>query len=158
MTLYRYLIVDLPIRDTSTHTYQTDPFDPLNPLSPGIALLRLGESVPNVRAINVWVYNFSNQPATIQLIANENAKNYKYGNLLDGLDYMAESAYPDYDIGGTFTAQASSNPPTTPSVVSASCDFFPQLTSRYVSISVTYPSAPSVGFIRAHVNIFYQAI
>ena len=33
MTLYRYLVVDLPIRDTNTHTYRTDPFDPLIPLS-----------------------------------------------------------------------------------------------------------------------------
>ena len=69
MTLYRYLVVDLPIRDTNTHTYRTDPFDPLIPTQPGISLVRLGESVPPVRAFNIYVYNFANAALNVQVIA-----------------------------------------------------------------------------------------
>lgn len=157
MTLYKYLVVDLPVRDTSTHTYRTDPFDPFKPNSVGISLVKTGESVPNVRTINIWVYNYLNQSVTVQLIANENAKNYLVGRVLDGLSYSSEDSYPDYSVGSTFSVPAGVSS-STPSVVSASYDFFSQAPVRYFSLSLSCSVAPASGFIRSHADLYYQAI
>ena len=154
MTLYRYLVVDLPIRDTNTHTYRTDPFDPLIPTQPGISLVRLGESVPPVRAFNIYVYNFANAALNVQVIANENAKNYEYGNLLDGLNYFTEESYPDFNIGSAVGVPAGSL--STPSVEAIQSDFYTGASERYISVALTYSTAPTTGFVRAHIDLFYQ--
>jgi len=154
MTLYPYLVVDLPITDTNTHTYRTDPFNPLALTQPGISLIRLGESVPPVRAFNVYVYNFANAALNVQVIANENAKNYQYGYLLDGLDYQSESSYPDFNIGSAVAVPAGSL--STPSVQAIQSDFYTGAAERYLSVALTYSTAPTTGFVRAHIDLFYQ--
>jgi len=154
MTLYPYLVVDLPITDTNTHTYRTDPFNPLALTQPGISLIRLGESVPPVRAFNVYVYNFANAALNVQLIANENAKNYQYGALLDGLDYQSESSYPDFNMGSAVAVPAGSL--STPSVQAIQSDFYTGAAERYLSVALTYSTAPTTGFVRAHIDLFYQ--
>ena len=154
MTLYPYLVVDLPITDTNTHTYRTDPFNPLALTQPGISLIRLGESVPPVRAFNVYVYNFANTALNVQLIANENAKNYQYGALLDGLDYQSESGYPDFNVGSAVAVPAGSL--STPSVQAIQSDFYTGAAERYISVALTYSTAPTTGFVRAHIDLFYQ--
>jgi len=154
MTLYPYLVVDLPITDTNTHTYRTDPFNPLALTQPGISLIRLGESVPPVRAFNVYVYNFANATLSVQVIANENAKNYQYGYLLDGLDYQSESSYPDFNVGTAVAVPAGSL--STPSVEAIQSDFYTGAAERYISVALTYSTAPTTGFVRAHIDLFYQ--
>ena len=154
MTLYPYLVVDLPITDTNTHTYRTDPFNPLALTQPGISLIRLGESVPPVRAFNVYVYNFANAALSVQVIANENAKNYQYGYLLDGLDYQSESSYPDFNVGTAVAVPAGSL--STPSVEAIQSDFYTGAAERYISVALTYSTAPTSGFVRAHIDLFYQ--
>ena len=154
MTLYPYLVVDLPITDTNTHTYRTNPFNPLTPTQPGISLIRLGESVPPVRAFNIYVYNFANAALSVQVIANENAKNYQYGYLLDGLDYQSESSYPDFNIGSAVAVPAGSL--STPSVQAIQSDFYKDAAERYISVALTYSTAPTTGFVRAHIDLFYE--
>jgi hypothetical protein len=154
VTLYPYLVVDLPITDTNTHTYRTDPFNPLVLTQPGISLIRLGESVPPVRAFNVYVYNFANAALNVQVIANENAKNYQYGYLLDGLDYQSESSYPDFNVGSAVTVPAGSL--NTPSVQAIQSDFYTGAAERYLSVALTYSTAPTSGFVRAHIDLFYE--
>jgi len=154
MTLYPYLVVDLPITDTNTHTYRTDPFNPLALTQPGISLIRLGESVPPVRAFNVYVYNFANAALSVQVIANENAKNYAYGAPLDGLDYQSESSYPDFNVGTAVAVPAGSL--STPSVQAIQSDFYTGAAERYISVALTYSTAPTTGFVRAHIDLFYQ--
>jgi len=154
MTLYPYLVVDLPITDTNTHTYRTDPFNPLALTQPGISLIRLGESVPPVRAFNVYVYNFANAALSVQVIANENAKNYQYGYLLDGLDYQSESSYPDFNVGSAVAVPAGSL--STPSVQAIQSDFYTGAAERYLSVALTYSTAPTTGFVRVHIDLFYE--
>jgi len=154
MTLYPYLVVDLSITDTNTHTYRTNPFNPLTPTQPGISLVRLGESVPPVRAFNIYVYNFANADLSVQVIANENAKNYAYGNLLDGLDYQSESGYPDFNVGSAVSVPAGSL--STPSVDAIQSDFYTSASERYISVALTYSTAPTTGFVRAHIDLFYE--
>lgn len=154
MTLYPYLIVDLPVRDSATHTYQTDPLNPLAPTQPGISLVKLGDSVPFVRAFNITVYNYADTACSVQLIANENAKNYEYGRLLDGLDYEVEAAYPDYQVGSPVSVNPS---PATgvPSVEALQYHVDTEAAERYISLSVAYTSPPTTGFIRAHLLLLY---
>ena len=154
MTLYPYLVVDLPITDTNTHTYRTDPFNPLTPTQPGISLVRLGESVPPVRAFNIYVYNYANATLNVQVIANENAKNYAYGNLLDGLNYQSESGYTDFNVGSPVTVASGSL--QQPSVQTVQADFYSTSAERYISLALTYSTPPSTGFIRAHIDLFYE--
>jgi len=154
MTLYPYLVVDLPITDTNTHTYRTDPFNPLALTQPGISLIRLGESVPPVRAFNIYVYNYANVALSVQVIANENAKNYQYGYLLDGLDYQSESPYPDFNVGTAVAVPAGSL--STPSVQAIQSDFYTGVAERYISVALTYSTAPTSGFVRAHIDPFYE--
>ena len=154
MTLYPYLVVDLPITDTNTHTYRTNPFNPLAPTQPGISLVRLGESVPPVRAFNIYVYNYANATLSVQVIANENAKNYQYGALLDGLDYQSESGYPDFNVGSSVSVPAGSL--STPSVYAIQSDFYMNAADRYLSVALTYSTAPTSGFVRAHIDLFYE--
>jgi len=154
MTLYPYLVVDLPITDTNTHTYRTNPFNPLTPTQPGISLVRLGESVPPIRAFNIYVYNYANAALSVQVIANENAKNYQYGALLDGLNYLTESSYPDFNVGSAVAVPAGSL--STPSVQAIQSDFYKDAAERYISVALTYSTAPTSGFVRAHIDLFYQ--
>jgi hypothetical protein len=154
VTLYPYLVVDLPITDTNTHTYRTDPFNPLVLTQPGISLIRLGESVPPVRAFNVYVYNFANADLSVQVIANENAKNYQYGYLLDGLDYQSESGYPDFNVGSPVTVASGSL--QQPGVQTVQADFYSTSAERYISLALTYSTAPTTGFVRAHIDLFYE--
>jgi len=154
VTLYPYLVVDLPITDANTHTYRTNPLNPLTPTQPGISLVRLGESVPSVRAFNIYVYNYANASLSVQVIANENAKNYQYGYLLDGLDYQSETGYPDFNVGSPVTVPAGSL--STPSVQAVQSDFYTSAAERYLSVALTYSTAPSAGFVRAHIDLFYQ--
>ena len=154
MTLYPYLVVDLPITDTNTHTYRTNPFNPLTPTQPGISLIRLGESVPPVRAFNIYVYNYANAALNVQVIANENAKNYQYGALLDGLDYQSESGYPDFNVGSAVAVPAGSL--STPSVETIQSDFYKDAAERYLSVALTYSATPTSGFVRAHIDLFYE--
>jgi len=154
MTLYPYLVVDLPITDTNTHTYRTNPFNPLTPTQPGISLVRLGESVPPIRAFNIYVYNYANAALSVQVIANENAKNYQYGALLDGLDYQSESSYPDFNVGSPVTVASGSL--QQPGVQTVQADFYSTSAERYISLALTYSTPPSTGFIRAHIDLFYE--
>ena len=154
MTLYPYLVVDLPVTDTNTHTYRTEPFNPFALTQPGISLIRLGESVPPVRAFNIYVYNYANAALSVQVIANENAKNYQYGYLLDGLDYQSESSYPDFNVGTAVAVPAGSL--STPSVQAIQSDFYTGAAERYISVALTYSTAPTSGFVRAHIDLFYQ--
>ena len=154
MTLYPYLVVDLPITDTNTHTYRTDPFNPLTPTQPGISLVRLGESVPPIRAFNIYVYNYANAALNVQVIANENAKNYQYGAFLDGLDYQFESSYPDFNVGSPVTVASGSL--QQPGVQTVQADFYSTSAERYISLALTYSTPPSTGFIRAHIDLFYE--
>jgi hypothetical protein len=156
MTLYPYLVVDLPITDTNTHTYRTNPFNPLALTQPGISLIRLGESVPPVRAFNIYVYNFANADLSVQVIANENAKNYQYGALLDGLDYQSESGYPDFNVGSPVTVASGS--PQQPGVQTVQADFYSSSAERYISLALTYSTAPTTGFVRAHIDLFYGGV
>jgi len=156
MTLYPYLVVDLPITDTNTHTYRTDPFNPFALTQPGISLIRLGESVPPVRAFNIYVYNYANADLSVQVIANENAKNYQYGYLLDGLDYQSESGYPDFNVGSPVTAASGSL--QQPGVQTVQADFYSTSAERYISLALTYSTAPTTGFVRAHIDLFYGGV
>jgi len=156
VTLYPYLVVDLPITDTNTHTYRTDPFNPLALTQPGISLVRLGESVPPVRAFNIYVYNYANVALSVQLIANENAKNYRYGYLLDGLDYQSESSYPDFNVGSAKTVPAGSL--STPGVYAIESDFYTGASERYLSLALTYLTPPTAGFVRARIDLFYEGV
>ena len=156
MTLYPYLVVDLPITDTNTHTYRTNPFNPLTPTQPGISLVRLGESVPPVRAFNIYVYNYANAALNVQVIANENAKNYQYGAFLDGLDYQSESSYPDFNVGSPVTVASGSL--QQPGVQTVQADFYSTSPERYISLALTYSTAPTSGFVRAHIDLFYGGV
>jgi len=156
MTLYPYLVVDLPITDTNTHTYRTNPFNPLAPTQPGISLVRLGESVPPIRAFNIYVYNYANADLNVQVIANENAKNYQYGAFLDGLDYQSESSYPDFNVGSPVTVASGSL--QQPGVQTVQADFYSTSAERYISLALTYSTAPTTGFVRAHIDLFYGGV
>jgi len=156
MTLYPYLVVDLPITDTNTHTYRTNPFNPLTPTQPGISLVRLGESVPPIRAFNIYVYNYANAALSVQVIANENAKNYQYGALLDGLDYQSESGYPDFNVGSPFTVPAGST--SAPSVQAIQSDFYTSAAERSLSVALPSSPPPTSGFVRANIDLFYGGV
>jgi len=88
------------------------------------------------------------------MIANENAKNYEYGNLLDGLNYFTEESYPDFNVGSAVTVPAGSL--STPSVDAIQSDFYMNAAERYLSVALTYPTAPTTGFVRAHIDLFYE--
>jgi len=100
------------------------------------------------------VYNYANAALNVQLIANENAKNYQYGYLLDGLDYQSESSYPDFNIGSAVAVPAGSL--STPSVEPIQSDFYKDAAERYISVALTYSTAPTSGFVRAHIDLFYE--
>jgi len=107
-----------------------------------------------VRAFNIYVYNFANAALNVQMIANENAKNYEYGNLLDGLNYFTEESYPDFNVGSAVAVPAGSL--STPSVEAIQSDFYTSAAERYISVALTYSAAPTSGFVRAHIDLFYE--
>jgi len=87
------------------------------------------------------------------VIANENAKNYQYGALLDGLDYQSESSYPDFNVGSPVTVASGS---LQPGVQTIQADFYSTSAERYISLALTYSTAPTTGFVRAHIVLFYE--
>ena len=84
--------------------------------------------MPGVRYASIWFYNGEDQDATVQVIGN----------------ISANKMYPDFDIGSAVTVDAGSagwiiiNPPA----------------YEFVSVQVSYATAPSKGDIKAILLVY----
>jgi len=81
----RILVNELPLRDTNTHTYRTDPNY--------ISIQQIVGGTLEIKEYAVWIYNGTNQTITIQVIGN----------------VTNDGAYPDYTIGSAYTVSPSSS-------------------------------------------------
>jgi len=45
---------------------------------------------------------------------------------------------------------------STPSVEAIQSDFYTSASERYISVALTYSAAPTSGFVRAHIDLFYE--
>jgi len=80
----RLLVNELPLRDTNTHTYSTDPNY--------ISIQQIVGGTDGIKEYAVWIYNGTNQTITMQVIGN----------------VTNDGAYPDYTIGSAYTVAPSS--------------------------------------------------
>jgi len=81
----RILVNELPLRDTNTHTYRTDPNY--------ISIQQIVGGTLDIKEYAVWIYNGTNQTITIQVIGN----------------VTNDGAYPDYTIGSAYAVAPSSS-------------------------------------------------
>jgi hypothetical protein len=75
-------VIGFQLRDTSVHTYRTDP--------QYFRLLNIFPSAPPYSSLGVWVYNSTDQQVSVQLIGN--------------IDQT--QSFPDYSIGSSFTTNS----------------------------------------------------
>lgn len=75
------LIASFPLRDTSVHSYRTDPTY--------FSFVNLFPSIPSYDVFGIWVYNTTDQTINVQLIGN-----------------TIGIFFPDYSIGSSFTVGA----------------------------------------------------
>jgi len=80
----RILVNQLPLRDTNTHTYSTDPNY--------ISIQQIVGGTAKIKAYSIWIYNDTNQTITMQVIGN----------------VTNDGAYPNYTIGSSYTVVANS--------------------------------------------------
>jgi len=80
----RILVPELPLRDTNTHTYRTDPNY--------ISIQQIVGGTTKIKAYSIWIYNGTNQTITMQVIGN----------------VTNDGVYPDYTIGSAYTVAPSS--------------------------------------------------
>jgi len=80
----RLLVNELPLRDTNTHSYRTDPNY--------ISIQQIVGGTDGIKEYAVWIYNGTNQTITIQVIGN----------------VTNDGTYPDYTIGSAYTVAPSS--------------------------------------------------
>ena len=81
----RILVNAFPLRDTNTHTYNTDPNY--------ISIQQIVGGTMDIKEYAIWIYNGTNQTITIQVIGN----------------VTNDGTYPDYTIGSAYTVAPSSS-------------------------------------------------
>jgi len=81
----RILVNELPLRDTNTHTYNTDPNY--------ISIQQIVGGTMEIKEYAIWIYNGSNQTINMQVIGN----------------VTNDGVYPDYTIGSAYTVAPDSD-------------------------------------------------
>ena len=95
----------------------------------GIFLKKIGLNVPSAKGAAIWVYNAENQAATVQVIGN----------------IAANQMYPDFSIGSSTTVDAGSA-----DWIILSPPWF-----EFVSLQVSYATAPTTGYFYAILMVYY---
>jgi hypothetical protein len=111
-----YLLAQMIISDTNTHTYLTDPYN--KNTGYGIKLLPVGTQIPSIKSWSVAIYNNSNQTLTAQLLGSIN----ELPNL-------------PYQIGSSVSINSGQV-----SLLVPSPEPFP---SPYVSVQLSFSTAPT---------------
>ena len=128
----------IALRDTSVHTYRTDPTL--------LALLPLGDAQPPLRCYGVWIYNATNQPLTVQVIGNT-AEGVA---LITGLGTPAinvSAAPPDYTIGSAQTVAAGAT--------ALFVGTFSSLPTDFIAVSLQASVAPTTGAVFALLKYYF---
>lgn len=119
----------IAIRDTTTHTYRTDPWDVFK--QSGIQILPLSQSQPAIKAYSLFIYNATDQALSVQPVNN----------------IQNDKTYPDINQG------------TTASVSALADDLiqynFYNDPIEYLSVALSFATAPTLGEVLVFLMLYY---
>lgn len=139
MSLSVILVNQLNIRDTTTHTYTTDP--PNSTFTNNyIAARKLESQKPSITSYAVWIYNTTDQTLTVQPVANIGV--YKS----DGTTLQ----FPWFNVGSSYTVNA----------LSQDWQIYQFAANPYeqISVDLSYSTAPSEGNVYSLLYLYQNRV
>lgn len=123
-------MASISILDTNTHNYKTNPNN--------IFIYHLGTSQPPIKSFAIWVFNGENQTLTATPIAN----------------IVNDGSYNDVPIATPSNTTGQYSIPSSSSIYNIYN--FADYSIEYVSIALSFSTAPTSGNIISYLFIYYE--